>query len=99
MNKNAGAYQLEDLREWVDNPPSHDPPVILSVFGDPVKHSLSPQMHNPALKKSGINGQYIKIKSSKMISTRFIIDTKPWLKRNQLHNSFKVCRIERMRHY
>lgn len=62
MNKNAGAYQLEDIREWVDNSPSHDPPVILSVFGDPVKHSLSPQMHNPALKKSGINGQYIKIR-------------------------------------
>ena len=34
---------------------------VLSVFGDPVAHSLSPQLHNPALLECGIAGEYVRI--------------------------------------
>src|SRR5438552_12004019 len=47
-------YTLADLREWE----SIDPPVRLGVFGDPVVHSLSPQMQNAALKTCKIDMQY-----------------------------------------
>jgi shikimate dehydrogenase len=32
---------------------------ILAVFGDPIAHSLSPRMQNPALQQAGINAVYI----------------------------------------
>lgn len=32
---------------------------VLAVFGDPIAHSLSPQMQNPALEKAGINAIYV----------------------------------------
>src|SRR5213082_4166790 len=47
-------YTLADLREWE----SIDPPVRLGVFGDPVAHSLSPQMQNAALRACKIDMQY-----------------------------------------
>lgn len=37
------------------------PPARLSVLGDPVAHSLSPQMHNPALAACGIDASYIRL--------------------------------------
>jgi shikimate dehydrogenase len=55
--KRAGAkevYTLADLRNWRDV----DPPVRLGVFGDPVEHSLSPQMQNAALRHCKIDMQY-----------------------------------------
>jgi len=47
-------YTLADLKDWHDV----DPPIRLSVFGDPVEHSLSPQMQNAALKHCKIDMQY-----------------------------------------
>jgi shikimate dehydrogenase len=37
------------------------PPARLAVIGDPISHSRSPQMHNPALKARGIEAQYIRV--------------------------------------
>ena len=37
------------------------PPAKIAVFGDPVEHSLSPQLHNPALAAAGIDAQYIRL--------------------------------------
>lgn len=47
-------YTLADLQNWHDV----DPPIRLGVFGDPVAHSLSPQMQNAALKQCKIDMQY-----------------------------------------
>src|SRR5689334_21855471 len=45
-------YTLADLKNW-DNET-----IRLGVFGDPVEHSLSPQMQNAALKHAKIDMQY-----------------------------------------
>ena len=45
-------YTLADLKNW-DNET-----IRLGVFGDPVEHSLSPQMQNAALKHAKIDVQY-----------------------------------------
>ncbi|WP_395753543.1 shikimate dehydrogenase [Prosthecobacter sp.] len=37
------------------------PPARLAVIGDPIGHSRSPQMHNPALKACGKDAQYIRV--------------------------------------
>src|SRR5438046_7634810 len=37
-------YTLADLERWSEIPRDIDPPIRLGVFGDPVAHSLSPQM-------------------------------------------------------
>ena len=47
-------YALADLQDWRDV----DPPIRLGVFGDPVEHSLSPQIQNAALKHCKIEMQY-----------------------------------------
>jgi len=38
-----------------------EPPARLGVFGDPVAHSISPAMHNAALKKDGYAIQYVRL--------------------------------------
>ena len=53
-------YTLDDLRHWQDV----DPPIRLGVFGDPVAHSLSPQMQNAALKQCKIDMQYARFQIS-----------------------------------
>jgi shikimate dehydrogenase len=53
-------YTLADLKDWHDV----DPPIRLGVFGDPVEHSLSPQMQNAALKHSKIDMQYARFQIS-----------------------------------
>src|SRR5882762_7805336 len=58
MKKRAAkeVYTLADLKEWHDV----DPPIRLGIFGDPVEHSLSPQIQNAALKHCKIDMQYVR---------------------------------------
>ena len=51
-------YTLTDLEKWSEVARDIDPPIRLGVFGDPVAHSLSPQMQNAALRACGIEMQY-----------------------------------------
>ena len=54
-------FTLDDLRHWPDIAPTLDPPAKLAVIGDPIAHSRSPQMHNPALAARGLHAQYIRV--------------------------------------
>ena len=51
-------YTLADLENWRRTAGDVDPPIRLGVFGDPVAHSLSPQMQNAALRECEIPVQY-----------------------------------------
>lgn len=51
-------YQLADLQDWQTASRGVDPPIRLGVLGDPVEHSLSPQMQNAALRECKIDMQY-----------------------------------------
>lgn len=51
-------YTLADLQNWSDVTRDIGPPIRLGVFGDPVAHSLSPEMQNAALKHCKIDMQY-----------------------------------------
>src|SRR5437773_7723403 len=56
--KTIERYTLPDLEKWSEVSPDIDPPIRLGVFGDPVAHSLSPQMQNAALGACDIHMQY-----------------------------------------
>ena len=51
-------YTAADLENWRTTAGDVDPPIRLGVFGDPVAHSLSPQMQNAALRACEIDMQY-----------------------------------------
>ncbi len=51
-------YTLGDLEKWREMARDIDPPIRLGVFGDPVAHSLSPEMQNAALRACEIETQY-----------------------------------------
>jgi shikimate dehydrogenase len=51
-------YTLVDLENWAAVARDIKPPIRLGVLGDPVAHSLSPQMQNAALCACDINMQY-----------------------------------------
>jgi shikimate dehydrogenase len=51
-------YTLTDLQRWTDIASDVDPPICLGVLGDPVAHSLSPQIQNAALSACKIKMQY-----------------------------------------
>jgi len=57
-NPTTERYTLADLEKWAEIARNIDPPIRLGVFGDPVAHSLSPQMQNAALGESDIQMQY-----------------------------------------
>ena len=54
-------YTLSDLRNWREVTADCTPPLRLAVIGDPVAHSKSPQMHNPALVAAGIDAAYTRL--------------------------------------
>lgn len=54
-------YTLADLRDWAAATGAEAPPIRLSVFGDPVAHSRSPQMQNAALEAAGIPAAYARL--------------------------------------
>jgi shikimate dehydrogenase len=51
-------YTLADLENWGEVSSDVQPPIRLGVFGDPVAHSLSPQMQDAALRACKIDMQY-----------------------------------------
>ena len=70
-------YTLADLENWRTAAGDVDPPIRLAVFGDPVAHSLSPQMQNAALRASEIDMQYARfhIRANELRSAlRFLRD-------------------------
>src|SRR6266550_3444388 len=58
QNQTTDRYTLADLENWRKAASDVDPPIRLGVFGDPVAHSLSPQMQNAALRACEIDMQY-----------------------------------------
>jgi len=51
-------YTIADLERWSEVTRDVDPSIRLGVFGDPVAHSLSPQIQNAALRALEIKMQY-----------------------------------------
>ena len=54
-------YTLSDLQVWRRSKSDAEPPIRLGLLGDPVAHSLSPQMQNAALRDCGIDMQYARL--------------------------------------
>lgn len=50
-------FTFDQLTEF----PALTPAARLAVIGDPISHSKSPQMHNPALQACGIDAQYVRV--------------------------------------
>jgi shikimate dehydrogenase len=70
-------YTLADLEKWREVARDIHPPICLGVFGDPVAHSLSPQMQNAALRACKIDIQYARfhIRANELRSAlRFLRD-------------------------
>ena len=61
MQQAKAVYTLDDLKNWDAVVGDLSPRPRVAVFGDPVEHSLSPQLHNPALESCGIDGRYVRI--------------------------------------
>ena len=61
MNAPRECYDFADLRRWRETTAGAEPPLRLSVFGDPVAHSASPPMQNAALLKCGIAARYTRL--------------------------------------
>lgn len=52
---------FDEFLNWDEAAKHFTPPARLAVIGDPIAHSRSPQMHNPALRERGIEAQYIRV--------------------------------------
>ena len=61
MAKAKDVYTFADLQNWAAVGKGLKPPAKLAVFGDPVEHSRSPQMHNPALEAAEVGCQYVRL--------------------------------------
>jgi shikimate dehydrogenase len=68
-------YTVADLENWPTTAGDVDPPIRLAVFGDPVAHSLSPQMQNAALCACDIDLQYARfhIRANELRSALFFL--------------------------
>ncbi len=55
------AFPFFTLEDAARSFPGAVPPVKLAVLGDPVAHSRSPQLHNPALRARGFDAQYVRL--------------------------------------
>lgn len=54
-------YTITHLRNWTEATQRVSPPIRLAVIGDPVAHSLSPELQNAALRECGIDMQYTRL--------------------------------------
>tara|TARA_R110002096_G_scaffold305388_16_gene500281 strand:- start:1036 stop:1974 length:939 start_codon:yes stop_codon:yes gene_type:complete len=61
MAEAKDVYTFSDLQNWEEVSSDLDLPARLAVFGDPVEHSRSPQMHNPGLESVGAGCQYVRL--------------------------------------
>lgn len=61
MSESPDVYTLADLGNWSEATRGLEQPARLAVIGDPVAHSRSPQMHNPALRAAGIDASYVRL--------------------------------------
>ncbi|MDF1824592.1 MAG: shikimate dehydrogenase [Verrucomicrobiales bacterium] len=61
MAEAKDVYTFSDLKDWAVATAGLDHPAKLSVIGDPIVHSRSPQMHNPALRAAGIDAEYVRV--------------------------------------
>jgi shikimate dehydrogenase len=61
MSESPEVYTLADLGNWAEATRGLEYPARLAVIGDPVAHSRSPQMHNPALRAAGIDACYVRL--------------------------------------
>lgn len=52
---------FDELMNWHAVAARFTPPARLAVIGDPIAHSRSPQMHNPALQACRIDAQYVRV--------------------------------------
>jgi shikimate dehydrogenase len=68
-------YTLADLENWSAVARAVNPPVRLGVFGDPVAHSLSPQIQNAALRACDIDTQYARfhIRANELRSALLVV--------------------------
>ena len=57
----ADFFSFDQLQNWAADSATLSPPARLAVIGDPIGHSKSPQMHNPALRACGIDAQYVRV--------------------------------------
>lgn len=62
MAEPRDVYTYADLVEWPERTGALQPPARFAVFGDPVAHSRSPQMHNPALAERDAGAQYVRLR-------------------------------------
>lgn len=57
----VAVFTFANLRRWEEVTGGRDEPIRLAVLGDPVAHSRSPQMHNPALAACGLRMSYTRL--------------------------------------
>jgi shikimate dehydrogenase len=78
------AYTFADLQNWEEKTAGIAPPLRLAVFGDPVAHSASPQMHNAALERLGIDARYtrLQIRSEELEAALHLLPEKGFIGTN-----------------